>query len=65
MHERFGLAYLNQTRNFVSRVINGQEPAVGAYDACATLVTGLAATRSYDVARPVELAEFPVYAPSS
>ena len=58
------LAYLNQTRNFVSRVINGQEPAVGAYDARVTLVIGLAATRSYDKAKPVELPEFSAYAPS-
>jgi inositol 2-dehydrogenase len=59
LHERFGAAYLNQTRDFVSRIINQQDPAVGAFDARATLVTGLAATLSYDEARPVELAEFP------
>ncbi len=64
LHERFGPAYLNQTRDFVSRVINGQQPAVGAHDARATLVTGLAATLSYDEARPVELAEFPAYTPA-
>jgi inositol 2-dehydrogenase len=61
LHERFGQAYLNQTLDFVSRVINGQEPAVGARDARATLVIGLAATRSYDETRPVELSEFPDY----
>jgi scyllo-inositol 2-dehydrogenase (NAD+) len=59
LHERFGPAYRNQTLDFVSRVIGGQPPAVGAHDARATLLTGLAATRSYDEARPVELAEFP------
>lgn len=59
LHERFGPAYLNQTRDFILRVINGQEPAVGARDARATLIIGLAATRSLDEARPVELAEFP------
>lgn len=59
LHERFGPAYLNQTRDFIRRVINGQEPAVGARDARATLVIGLAATRSLDEARPVELSEFP------
>jgi predicted dehydrogenase len=59
LHERFGEAYLNQTRDFVDRVINDKEPAVDAYDARTTLVTGLAATRSYDEARPVELSEYP------
>ncbi len=63
LHERFGQAYLNQTRDFINRVINNQEPAVGAYDARATLVIGLAATRSLDEARPVELSEFPAYGP--
>ena len=62
LHERFGPAYLNQTRDFINRAINGQEPAVGAHDARATLVIGLAATRSYDEGWPVELAEYPPYA---
>ena len=61
LHERFGPAYLNQTRDFISRVIDGREPAVGAPEARATLVIGLAATQSYDEARPVELAEYPPY----
>ncbi len=61
LHERFGPAYLNQTRDFINRVIDGREPAVGAPEARATLVIGLAATRSYDEARPVELAEYPPY----
>jgi len=61
LHERFGQAYLNQTRDFVNRVINGQEPAVDAYDARATLVIGLGATRSYDEARPVELSEYSAF----
>lgn len=64
LHERFGPAYLNQTRDFINRVIHDQEPAVGAHDARATLVIGLAATRSYDEARPVELTEYPPYAPN-
>ncbi len=61
LHERFGQAYLNQTRDFINRVITDQEPAVDAYDARATLVIGLAATRSYDEARPVELSEYPAF----
>jgi len=43
----------------VNRVIQEREPAVGAHDARATLVIGLAATQSYDEARPVALAEYP------
>lgn len=61
LHERFGPAYQNQTRDFISRVIEGREPAVGAHDARATLVIGLAATQSYDEGRPVELAEYLAY----
>ncbi|MBN1317915.1 MAG: inositol 2-dehydrogenase [Anaerolineales bacterium] len=57
--QRFGDAYLAQTKDFVERVLNDQGPAVDAHDARAALVIGLAATRSYDQARPVELAEYP------
>jgi len=61
LHERFGPAYRNQTRDFVDRVLNDKEPAVEAYDARATLVIGLAATRSYQEARPVLLSEYPEF----
>lgn len=56
--ERFGAAYQVQAKDFVGRVITEQEPAVTGYDARAALVIGLAATRSYQEARPVELAEY-------
>jgi len=56
--ERFGDAYLAQTRDFVERVLNDREPAVDAYDARAALVIGLAARQSYYEARPVELVEY-------
>jgi inositol 2-dehydrogenase len=56
--ERFGNAYLAQTQDFVERVLDGRGPAVDAYDARAALLIGLAATRSYKEARPVELAEY-------
>jgi len=56
--ERFGDAYLAQTRDFVARVLNDKEPAVDAYDARAALVIGLAARQSYSEARPVELREY-------
>jgi len=56
--QRFGPAYGAQTIDFVQRVIDGREPAVDAHDARAALLIGLAATRSYQQARPVELAEW-------
>ncbi len=61
LHERFGRAYLTQTQDFVDRALTDKEPAVDAYDARATLITGLAATRSYHEARPVELADYPEF----
>jgi scyllo-inositol 2-dehydrogenase (NAD+) len=56
--ERFGDAYRAQTQDFVERVLDDREPAVTARDARAALIIGLAATRSYHEARPVELAEY-------
>lgn len=56
--ERFGDAYLVQTRDFVGRVLNDREPAVNAFDARAALAIGLAARQSYFEARPVELVEY-------
>jgi inositol 2-dehydrogenase len=55
--ERFGNAYLTQTKDFVERVRAGKPPAVNAQDARKALVIGLAATRSYHEQRPVELSE--------
>jgi predicted dehydrogenase len=55
--ERFGDAYLAQTRDFVERALVDREPAVTGADARAALEIALAATRSYQEARPVELAE--------
>lgn len=57
--ERFGDAYLAQTRDFVGRALKDMEPAIGGHDARAALVIGLAAARSYQEARPVELSEYP------
>jgi inositol 2-dehydrogenase len=55
--ERFGSAYLAQTRDFIERVTAGRPPAVTAQDARKALAVGLAATRSYHEERPVELTE--------
>ena len=56
--ERFGHAYQAQATDFVDRVLGDREAAVSAQDARAALIIGLAATRSYREARPVELAEY-------
>lgn len=56
--ERFGPAYQAQAKDFVERVMRDQPPAVTGADARAALVIGLAATRSFKEARPVELAEY-------
>jgi predicted dehydrogenase len=56
--ERFGDAYLAETRDFVERVLDDREAAVDGYDARAALEIGLAATRSYKEARPVALSEY-------
>jgi inositol 2-dehydrogenase len=56
--ERFGDAYQAQTQDFVERVLDDREPAVDGHDARAALAIGLAATRSYQEARPVDLAEY-------
>lgn len=56
--QRFGSAYLAQTIDFVERVQSGREPAVDGRDARAALAIGLAATRSFQEARPVELDEY-------
>jgi scyllo-inositol 2-dehydrogenase (NAD+) len=56
--QRFGDAYRAQTQDFTERVLADREPAVTARDARAALVIGLAATRSFHEARPVELVEY-------
>lgn len=56
--QRFGDAYLAQSQDFVQRMLNDQEPAVNGHNARAALEIGIAATRSYKEARPVELSEY-------
>lgn len=55
--ERFGPAYVAQLRHFVECVREGRAPAVTGADALAALEIGVAATRSHQLGRPVELAE--------
>ncbi|UCC89451.1 MAG: inositol 2-dehydrogenase [Anaerolineales bacterium] len=56
--QRFGDAYLAQSRDFIERVLSDREPVVSGHDARAALEIGLAATRSYKEARPVALSEY-------
>lgn len=53
--ERYVPSYLGEWEAFVSAVANGTPPAVGAADARAPLVIGLAAWRSLRERRPVRL----------
>ena len=55
--QRFGDAYRAQIIDFVDRVQAGRGPAVDGRDARAELAIGLAATRSFHEARPVDLDE--------
>lgn len=58
LHDRFGQAYLNQTQNFVENVLYDRPPAINARDARASLIIGLAATKSFHEERPVRLEEY-------
>ncbi len=58
LHNRFGQAYLNQTQNFVENVLHDRPPAIDARDARASLIIGLAATKSFHEERPVRLEEY-------
>jgi myo-inositol 2-dehydrogenase/D-chiro-inositol 1-dehydrogenase len=55
--ERYIPSYLGEWRAFVAAVAAGEPPPVGALDARAPLVIGLAAWRSLREGRPVALAE--------
>jgi myo-inositol 2-dehydrogenase/D-chiro-inositol 1-dehydrogenase len=56
--ERYTLSYVREWEAFVSCVAAGIAPPVGAADARAPLVIGLAAWQSVHERRPVRLAEF-------
>ncbi len=53
--ERFGEAYAAEIRDFVACVVEDRPPAVTGRDARAATVIGIAATRSLDEGRPVEV----------
>jgi predicted dehydrogenase len=56
--ERFGDAYRAQLQHFVESLHKGQPPSVSGADGLAALEIGLAATRAYQLGRPVVLSEF-------
>ncbi len=58
MMERFGEAYRRQAMDFVERVSHDKPAAIEAHDARATLIIGLAATKSFHEGRPVEIGEY-------
>jgi len=55
--ERFGEAYANEIRDFVTCLIEDRPPSVDAYDARKATAIGVAATLSLDEGRPVSLDE--------
>ncbi len=55
--ERFESAYLNQIQDFVNNVLQGKAPSIKAADGMAALKVSLAATKSYQEKRPVEVSE--------
>jgi inositol 2-dehydrogenase len=55
--ERFGDAYADEIRDFVSCIVNNREPSVSGMDAYAATAIGIAATISLDELRPVLLSE--------
>jgi len=55
--QRFERAYLAQIQDFVDNVLGGREPAITGADGVAALRISLAATRSFQENRPVEVGE--------
>lgn len=55
--QRFEKAYLAQIQDFVDNVLGGRPPRVTGTDAVAALRISLAATKSFQEQRPVEVAE--------
>jgi len=55
--ERFGEAYANEIRDFVACLIENRPPSVGGVDARKATAIGIAATKSLDEGRPVQLSE--------
>lgn len=55
--ERFGEAYANEIRDFVACLNESRQPSVTGWDARQATRIGIAATRSLDEGRPVEIYE--------
>ena len=55
--ERFGEAYANEIRDFVACLNEGRSPSVTGWDARQATRIGIAATRSLDEGRPVDVNE--------
>lgn len=55
--QRFEGAYLTQIQDFVDKVSKGQAPSLNGLDAIASMRISLAATRSYNERRPVQITE--------
>ncbi len=55
--ERFGFAYAEQIRVFVKHILDDTEPTITGVDAKAATAIGIAATKSLDEERPVDISE--------
>jgi len=53
--ERFGEAYAAEIRDFVACILEDRQPSAGGQDARQATAIGIAATRSLDEGRPVEV----------
>lgn len=56
-YERFERAYVDQLADFVNNVLNGRPPTITATDGVEALRIALAATKSYQENRPVDVSE--------
>lgn len=54
--ERFGGAYVAEIRDFIDCIVNDRPPAVTGEDGRIATAIGIAATRSFDEGRPVDVA---------
>ena len=55
--ERFAVAFAEEMNGFIDCIVAGREPQVGGADARAAVKIAIAATRSFDEARPVLVSE--------
>lgn len=58
--ERFGLAYAEEIRDFVACVVEDRQPVITGQDARKATAIGIAATRSLDEGKPINLGDIEI-----